>query len=88
MAEELFSRFPMLDAAIVNAVAESFASSSGQVDVLQASRALEKMLPADYRYQTGSSRELPEAISVVDPMQSFSSAPTDQLQTGALILGF
>eukprot|EP00892_Ulva_mutabilis_P009567 jgi/Ulvmu1/6983/UM033_0041.1 len=79
MADQLFDRFPMLDAAIVNAVAESFASASGQVDIAQATRALETMLPDEYKRQARDAQELPDSICVVDPMQSFTSAPPPKL---------
>lgn len=69
MAEPLFRAFPMLDAAIVNAVAEQFASSSGQVDVREARRALEMMLPPGIQPSTPETQELPDSICVVDPMQ-------------------
>lgn len=67
MAESLFSTFPMLDAAIVNAVAEQFVSPSGQVDILEARRALEMMLPPGIHPCTPEA--LPDSICIVDPMQ-------------------
>lgn len=83
MTDQLFAKFPMLDAAIVNAVIEQFAAASGQIDIGQASRALELMLPPGYQTHKPSPHELPDSICVMDPMQTTPYGHSDRSAPGA-----